>query len=656
MKQLLFKFTLFTFLIMTGVTYAQTVSTNNMSLDGSSFGSEILIPIYSQDITSSYGNIVIATIRVEYNEEVLDYVEYTNLNAALPSGELNISVNPSGGSGAVQLNIEHTPFTGFAWPDGKMFDLKFDYEGGDAEFEIVSGSTSFLPPDFIEEFPTITQGSVIGYADITATDGDWNSAGTWTGELGALTTPGLGHNVTINSGGTVTLSSGSQVNSVTVSDGGQLTQDATTTLDVTGDFTIESGGSFIQNGTVNAASKIAERQVEAYTANDDGWHLLSSPVASQAIDPVFTGNGGLYDFFNWHEPTQTWQAFGDGFGGPAFTPGIGYLVAYENVGMKQFSGDFNTADIENIPLTRSVNDSPGWNLLGNPYPSALEWGTGDWGLGNVQAAAYVWDEATKDYVIREEGDIIPAMNGFMVYLTSGTTSTMDIPANARVHDGQTWYKNEEEKVVLKAHDPSNQSAKEHVVKFNAGASADYEAQHDAVYISGYAPDLYSFGGSKALMVNTLPSSAYESPIPLSFVKNEGQEYVIELAENTTGQEIYLIDKKTGNTVYLSQDTFYEFTAAEGDEPERFELKFSTVGIDEQADNRPNVYVAEQTLVVENLKAKTEIAVYNTQGQLLYEFDAQENSRFEKRLHVKEGIYVIHTQSKYGISSKKVFIK
>ncbi|MDZ7776375.1 MAG: hypothetical protein U5L09_12625, partial [Bacteroidales bacterium] len=120
------------------------------------------------------------------------------------------------------------------------------------------------------------------------------------------------------------------MNSVTVSDGGQLTQDAATTLDVSGDFVIESGGSFIQNGTVNASSKIAEREVQAYTASDDGWHLLSSPVASQAIDgTAFEPTHGSDDFFMWDESAavEPWINH-DGGLFTSFGLGTGYLVAY----------------------------------------------------------------------------------------------------------------------------------------------------------------------------------------------------------------------------------------------------------------------------------------------------------------------------------------
>ncbi|MDZ7776376.1 MAG: hypothetical protein U5L09_12630 [Bacteroidales bacterium] len=81
----------------------------------------------------------------------MDYVEYTNLNAGFPSGDLAISENPSGENGVVQINIEHTPFTGFAWPDGKMFDLKFTFAGGNADFQITTAE--FVPTLWIKMLP-----------------------------------------------------------------------------------------------------------------------------------------------------------------------------------------------------------------------------------------------------------------------------------------------------------------------------------------------------------------------------------------------------------------------------------------------------------------------------------------------------------------------
>ena len=112
MKQFLIKIHLLVFsLLIAFPLFAQEVSTTTQVFTGPDFGTTILVPIYSTDITATYGNLVTATIRVEYNEAVLTYVGFTNLNPALSS--LTISVFPNGTGGVVQLNIENPAFSGF---------------------------------------------------------------------------------------------------------------------------------------------------------------------------------------------------------------------------------------------------------------------------------------------------------------------------------------------------------------------------------------------------------------------------------------------------------------------------------------------------------------------------------------------------------------
>ena len=658
MKRKLLKFTLFVFLLMNGVAYAQTVSTTDQVLGESSIGNEILVPINSQDISSSYGDIITATIRVEYNENVLDFVEYTNLNPGFPSGDLSISVNPAGEDGEVQVNIEHDPFTGFTWPDGKMFDLKFVFAGGDAEFLITTAE--FLASDFSTNNATIIQGSITGGNPTNIiTSGSWSTATNWS--LGVV--PNSYHDVLIQSGsskGLVTLSGTASAFSVRVQDDGQFTQNSGSVLTTQDDFIVESGGSFIQDGTVNTppGAKKASRIIGAWesaSATGDGWHLISSPVDAQAIDPEFTGPDS-YDFYGWDEPNQMWRAEGDGLTDTDFGVGKGYLVAYETEHTYFFSGDFNTSDVTGLTVTNSgTDDYYGFTLLGNPYPSALEWATGDWSLGNIQTTAYAWDESDKAYNPIGENGIIPPINGFMVY-TPSATETLTIPEAARVHDGTDWYKNEEEKLVLVAHDPSNESAQEHTIKFNANATVDYDLKHDAVYLSGYAPDLYSKGGDKNLMVNALPSVSFDTEIPLTFVKNEdSEEYIIELAENSTNEEVFLTDLKTNETISLTNQQAYEFTAEEGDMQDRFELKFTTVGIDDQSKNAPKVYAVNNKLVFENLKQNTTVTVYNMNGQSVYS-KRLDDKRVEKLLDIPDGIYMVRMQSGNEVVNEKIIIK
>lgn len=662
MKRLLIKFTLFAFLIMTGVTHAQIVSTDDLIFDGTSFGTEILVPIYSQDITSSYGDIIIGSIRVEYNEDILNFVEYTNLNAEFPSDDLSITVNPSGENGVVQLNIEHLPFNGFPWPNGKMFDLKFVFSGGDAEFEI-SASTSFLPTYFVEEFPNITQGSVVGYADIVGSDGDYNDKNTWTGEFGSLTKPGPGHNVTIESGGTVTIDADATANTVTIADGGNLTQNAV--LAVTGDFTVQSGGSFLQNGTLTAASTTAERALPAANWADptDGWNHIASPVANQAIDGdwITSGAGNDYDFYAWDEPFDLWRnqkhAATSGYDFTSFNVGQGYMVAYQAGGTKTFSGVFNTTDVATTLTKQGTGIAgdyvAGANLLGNPYPAALTWDNSWIPAANVQATAYIWSGSAYAPIV--VGDVIPATYGFMVLATNDQAITM--PAAARTHIESVPLKATIPGIKLIANDLEVGSQQETHIKFNPQATEAYDLAYDAFYMSGYAPQFYTMADQSALMVNSLSTMQDDIRIPLYFEKTEAESFSIQLTENNLGS-VYLKDLKTNTTVKLSETMEYYFSAEAGDSPERFEVFFSPLGVDELAQAQAGAYVRNNnSIVVYGLNGATNVELYNLAGQLVYASQTSgSTSQFEINAGLKQGVYIVKLSNQAATNSVKVFIR
>jgi len=202
-------------------------------------------------------------------------------------------------------------------------------------------------------------------------------------------------------------------------------------------------GSLIHNNSGVPAT--VERYIPAATdwSNaSDAWHLLAAPVESQAIDPDFTEAIADYDFFGWDEPNNMWRNFEDGNfttwnGNDNFVSGRGYLVAYKNSDTKSFVGNMHAND-KSVSLSKNSTDTySGWNLIGNPFPSAIKWDDGNWSLGDVGSVAYVWDEGSADYVARNTDGIIPAMNGMMVYLSSGTSQNLTIPAASKTHSSDS---------------------------------------------------------------------------------------------------------------------------------------------------------------------------------------------------------------------------
>ena len=130
---------------------------------------------------------------------------------------------------------------------------------------------------------------------------------------------------------------------------------------------IEDGASLITNGTVSGGATVRR------TFTGPAWHLMSPPVDGQS---VFTGSTDMY----YYDETQAlWVNHNGGSwngGEPSYLPGKGYLVSWASGATKEFAGTLHSGDYAtgsgSVPaLTYTSGKGNGFNLVGNPYPSAI---------------------------------------------------------------------------------------------------------------------------------------------------------------------------------------------------------------------------------------------------------------------------------------------
>jgi hypothetical protein len=484
------------------------------------------------------------------------------------------------------------------------------------EFDQGNDVTNYVDPFYSGshglEITTKTVGSTVWkYATewnnwlSSAATTDWNTGSNWSN----LVVPIASENVFINSGTNQPVISDDDilVNHLDLADNAEITVASDGTFTVNGSVTLglnnlisinstsTGTGSFIHN-TSGVDGKL-ERHLEGWgqhtgdLKNGRGWHLLSSPVADQAIAPfqVLTDND---DFYKWSEEENTWKNRRQGGGSivpnPAFeldfVVGRGYLVAYEDNKVQEFNGEINVDDIAVSDLTNNYVEGPlnfyGHNLIGNPFASALTWGTAAWNRSNVAAHIQIWNEASSSYTVLGVGDPIPAMQGFFVYvpeLVKTETGSLTIPASERIHSDQAFYKSsQEEQILLVARDLDHELSQESRIRFNPDATDSFDMEYDAYYMAGYAPRFYSQSNNAAYALNTFPVFDEAMEIPFGFEKNDGTNFSITLEQNLEFATTYLTDNKTGVTVNLSDNPTYYFTSVEGDDINRFELKFSPV--------------------------------------------------------------------------------
>lgn len=432
------------------------------------------------------------------------------------------------------------------------------------------------------------------------------------------------------------------------------------TLTNSGTINIKSNsngtGSLIHS-TAGVAATV-ERYITSHgSVATDGWHLIGSPVATFNIDGSSFDPGANDDIYAWNEATNTW--LNHKAGDPTqIVAGTGYIVAYENTGAKNFSGNLNVADVSVSGLAHTAAQGKGWHLLGNPFASALEWNKtgGSWSLTNVAGTAKVWNSTTKAYVDLSANGIIPAAQGFFVQVNEGTTGSLTIPAAARAHSSTAWYKNTAPRLILSASPIDGSSSQESQILIENEATNNFDFFYDARFLAGYAPQFYSLCSGEMLSTNVLSQVQNESSIPFGFVKNQHENFVIRLEENNLGQSVYIKDLKLNLTHNLSQQPEYYFTSTDGENPNRFVLHFGAVGVSEQpASATLKAYVVGGQLYFA-LQGEATLEIVDLQGRVLQQGKVSGQGLASQPLQLPAGAYVVRLTSGLSAQTAKVIVK
>ncbi|MFN0047918.1 MAG: T9SS type A sorting domain-containing protein, partial [Cytophagales bacterium] len=287
-----------------------------------------------------------------------------------------------------------------------------------------------------------------------------------------------------------------------------------------------------------------------------------------------------------------------------------------DVTLSQF-GLINSGNIT-FPITysTSVGTADGWNLIGNPYPSQVDFSNvGGWSLTNVLPAVTYFNPetilsdginsaTTGSFVTYSRGVACPGFNpnclvvasqqGFWVRSTA-TGSSMTINENAKSSFSQkSYFRTEFDEtastinsmwVKVNSEFGSDYAA----VKFTASSSVNYSESEDVlkmvnanINLSGITP------GGKKVAINYLPipSDSLEIPFQFTSTKNGNYEMGFEFLENTDfDSKWYLIDNYFNKSLAISSQSIYPFevSADLNSKGNRFKLVVKNTGRIENVD-------------------------------------------------------------------------
>lgn len=441
-------------------------------------------------------------------------------------------------------------------------------------------------------------------------------------------------------------------------------------------------GSLLHN--TNSIEATIERYLPAA-----GYHLVSIPF-TQTSNPVSGWFIWSY-LFNFDVPTQAWVAMGSPTGNP-LNVDQGYMV-YKYPGPSKWSADttYALSGLMNngafgMPVayyTATVGDDTyfGFNLVPNPYPSAIDWTAGGWVKTNLTNAIWIWNEGADvpigpgyvgNYAAYIDGagtnggsPFIPVGQSFFVQVATNAAATLSVSNAARVHSTQPFFKDEVQD-LLRMQARGNNYSDEIVVRFVEEATNGFDSQFDAskMYGKSEAPQLYSIAAdSRNLSINSLPSTTEVISIPVGFTLNVAGEVTFEASSidsfdpNVT---IFLSDMLTGTMTDLRTTPQYTFMHCPDNNPMRFALVFnSSVGVGEMEQPGIRLYAADNNLylnIPEAMAGQYNVLVYNVEGRQVFGAKANTGTSVIGVPRLGQGIYLVKLVSENHLKTEKVFLK
>lgn len=395
---------------------------------------------------------------------------------------------------------------------------------------------------------------------------------------------------------------------------------------------------------------------------DADWHDISSPVANHPIEDFTTGN---YDFYRYDEPSAVWQ-YHAGESGPfaSMEPGRGYLVAFDTERDMTFNGMMQHGNVS-IPITRENTGSlAGFNLLGNPYPSYLDWESVYHASTNVSPTIYVWDEDKSQYATYDANlqmgtfdktQYLAPGQGFFVKCNNASGGNVVFDDNARCHKSSTEVPFRGENIIMKINvEGAVSGIDELIMKLNcpetAGALKMTSMSENAPYLS------YEYENEDYVMI-CLGEELSKDSLPFKFKAGQNDDFIMTFdIQNFEGDFLELEDLLTGEKVDLLSQNHYNFAGAPNDVAQRFRINFKeALGVEGINERELFVYSNGDMVSIYGIQGRSQIRIYDVRGILLSEKTSGENNVELNISNYKSGLYIIQVSDETGVFTKKIIV-
>lgn len=508
---------------------------------------------------------------------------------------------------------------------------------------------------------------------ISTQDGNWNRNDTW---LSGQNYPDSSW-VKVQIENTITLDTQKELASLNIISSGALICNPTAQLTVSDSLINNSGteGLILNSDVNNTASLISyNSNISVHIRNymiSGQWHFVSPPVSAATVNDFYFPSSTTSWLKRWDEVLDDWVYISDV--NASLSIGQGYATWFANEKSDKtidYAGNLNTGD-KTISLDYSGTDR-GFNLIGNPFPSPVDWDIGSWIKDQTTGIAYIWDNG--NYISRNsisEGSltdgIIPLGQGFFVQATSSSAS-ITIPQDARIHHSQTFYKNTSQQKSLRKSSyleisVFSENKKDYTwVSFNELATNNWDNGIDAIRLSGEEdqPQLYTKYENEKLAIQSFEPLSGTFTVPLYFEAPWEGSFSLNFKylESFADSNIWLEDKIANQWHPLSKGIEYSFSASNNDDKHRFNLHFHHEKAALFNGEYARVWYSHDQLnfiIDESMGELNKIEVINLLGQLIYSEESPNNSSISLNKATGSSYVLVNLYTQNSIITQQVFI-